>query len=144
MKQIKTIGFDPNRTIWNNQLAREEEKCPQWLKRWGNESNDKLDFLSDFGIITKTSVIYKIRLGLSSNNLFKNQIRTKSDIEEEWLRTTIEWIVEKELKFKNERRFELLKRIADRLELEFDEVLNEEKLQNNSISFDEVFDPDYY
>jgi len=141
---LETLGFDPNKTIWNNQLAREEEKCPQWLKRWGNESNDKLDFLSDFGIITETSIIYKIRLGLSSNFLFENQLRIKSDNEEELLKASFDWIIEKELKFKNERRFKLLNKIADRLEIEFDETLNEEKLTDNSVSFDEVFDANYY
>ena len=141
---VEILGFNPIKTFWDNKLTLDEEKCPQWLKRWGNETGDRLNFLSDFGIITETSIIHKIRLGLSSNYVFEDQLRIKSDNEEELLKASFDWIIEKELAFKNERRFELLKRIADRLELEFDEMLNEEKLKNNSISFDEVFEADYY
>ena len=141
---VEILGFNPNKIIWENKLAQEEEKCPQWLKRWGNESSEKLSFLCDFGIVTDTNIIHRIRLSLSSNNQFEGQLRIKSDKEEELLESTFDWIIERELKFKNERRFELLNRLADRLEIEFDTTLNEEKLENNSIPFDEVFEVDYY
>lgn len=140
---VEILGFNPNKIIWENQLAQEEEKCPQWLKRWGNECSEKLGFLCDFGIVTDTNIIHRIRLSLSSNNQFEGQLRI-SDKEEELLESTFDWIIERELKFKNERRFELLKRLADRLEIEFDTTLNEEKLENNSTPFDEVFEVDYY
>lgn len=134
---VDIIGFEPQKIVLGDvKLLREDEEAPKWLADWANE--EKKEFLRDLKIITSLDEVYKLREAIVKNREFKI-----ANIDEELLAHTLDWIVEKEIEMKSES-YNIAQNIADRLEIEFEEYIDEEKLKKDSKPFEKVFKNDYY
>ncbi len=143
---IKSIlGFNFDEIILIQEISLDDENPPDWLKIWHGDNENKLEFLYDLGVNTVKSPIVKIRKSFISDSLFnKSEIPNNAKLNSSLLENTFEWLAENEIEINNDSKFQLLETVAKEIDIVFDRVLNEEKLENNSMQFDEVFDTNYY
>lgn len=135
----KILGLIPNESVWDENIALEDEKCPDWLKLWGNNS-EKQSFLLDIGFNMNTSPISLLRKSFITSTLFpKKDIANNELLTKFLLNNTLSWIVVNEIFIEEESHYHLLQAIAKEVDVEFDEAFDFESLGS---CFE--WDVDYY
>lgn len=138
----EVLGFNPNDLVSENNIVYEDEVCPPWLLKWISEKDNGTDFIADFGVNTNKSEVSVLRkLFLSNKDIDDFSLENISDL---LLENTLNWIVQKEIKISNKNQFTLLEKIAEKVNIDFDEKEDIEKLNEKAILFNEVITADYY
>ncbi len=118
------IGFNPNSCIFPDHFALKEEKLPQWVQNWIDNTSeedkkskkyDKYQFLAALGVNTKKSNIVKLRDSIQEKKEFKPDW---SNINPRLLIKTLSWLchIKVNLTNKNSTTLKLIKNIYDNIE----------------------------
>lgn len=148
---IKILGFNPTNSVYPSKYACQSEELPDYLLKWINKEDTKIDFLSDLGVWTENSVIVELRKYLSGKikDFNNNRLAQESRFNENELNlfNSFVWLKEKELTLKSAEQFETFKKAKDVInqnrgskgDLEIVEEFNFEKLEQNSANWAESY-----
>jgi len=145
------LGFNPVTSVYPSKYACESEDLPNYLRKWIDKEESKIDFLSDLGIWTENSAIVELRKYLSDkikvfhNNRLSQESRLTED--ETVLFNSFEWLKEKQIKLGTANQFEIFKKVVAVIndnrtgnnDLRIEEEFNFEELTENSIEWDELY-----
>ncbi len=114
----KTIlGFNPNTCVYPSEYACESEKLPDYVIQWINKDEQKIQFLSDFGVWIEDSILVELRrfLNNDTDTFNKTRITQTSRFNEDTtnLFYTFEWLQENEIKLTTQQQFETFEKIAE-------------------------------
>lgn len=122
------FGLIPKLSVWDENIALENEKCPEWLKLWGNNS-EKQSFLLDIGFNMNTGPISMLRKSFITSTLFsKKDIANNELLTKFLLNNTLTWIVANKIFIEEELHYQLLLAIAEEVDVEFEEAFDFESL----------------
>lgn len=130
------LGFNPRISVYPSIYACESEILPNYLMKWIDKEETKIDFLSDLGVWTENSVIVELRKYLSDkikdfhNNRLAQETRFNED--ETNLFNSFVWLKEKEITLKTAEQFETFKKAVD--------VISENRTNNGDLKIKEEFD----
>jgi hypothetical protein len=130
------LEFNPTTSVYPSKYACESEVLPDYLIKWIDKEEAKIDFLSDLGVWTENSVIVELRKYLSdkiknfNNNRLAQEARFND--EEETLFNTFEWLKEKEITLMSEAQFETFRKVV--------EVINDTRTKIGDLEINEDFD----
>lgn len=133
---VNILGFNPITSVYPSKYACESEALPDYLIKWLGKEESKIDFLTDLGIWTESSVIVELRKYLSGkikifhNNSLAQEKRFNEG--ETVLFNSFEWLKEKEIVLKTAEQFETFKKVVA--------VINDNRGNNNDLRIEEEFD----
>lgn len=133
----KILGFDPRTSVYPSEYADFVEVLPDYLIKWVNNEETKIDFLTDLGVWTEKSVIVELRKYLSGeikdfkNNLLEQETRFNED--DFNLLCSLDWLTEKEITLKTLEQLTTIKKVVD--------IINE-NMGNNYFEIEDNFDFD--
>jgi hypothetical protein len=113
----KILGFDPRTSVYPSDYAYSIEVLPDYLIKWVNNEETKIDFLADLGVWTEKSVIVELRKYLNSeikdfkNNRLEQETRFNEDCST--LAISFDWLSEKEITLKTLEQFTTIKKVVD-------------------------------
>ena len=133
---VNILGFNPITSVYPSKYACESEALPDYLIKWIGKEESKIDFLTDLGIWTESSVIVELRKYLSGKiKVFHNNSlaqETRFNEAEIVLFNSFEWLKEKEIVLKTAEQFETFKKVVA--------VINDNRGNNNDLRIEEEFD----
>jgi hypothetical protein len=133
---VNILGFNPITSVYPSKYACESEALPDYLIKWLGKEESKIDFLTDLGIWTESSVIVELRKYLSGKiKVFHNNSlaqETRFNESETVLFNSFEWLKEKEIVLKTAEQFETFKKAVA--------VINDNRGNNNDLRIEEEFD----
>ncbi len=133
---VNILGFNPITSVFPSKYACESEALPDYLIKWLGKEESKIDFLTDLGIWTESSVIVELRKYLSGKiKVFHNNSlaqETRFNESEIVLFNSFEWLKEKEIVLKTAEQFETFKKAVA--------VINDNRGNNNDLRIEEEFD----
>ena len=133
---LNILGFNPIASVYPSKYACESEALPDYLIKWLGKEESKIDFLTDLGIWTESSVIVELRKYLSGKiKIFHNNSlaqETRFNEGETVLFNSFEWLKEKEIVLKTAEQFETFKKAVA--------VINDNRGNNNDLKIEEEFD----
>jgi len=133
---VNILGFNPITSVYPSKYACESEALPDYLIKWVGKEESKIDFLTDLGIWTESSVIVELRKYLSGKiKIFHNNSlaqETRFNEGETVLFNAFEWLKEKEIVLKTAEQFETFKKAVA--------VINDNRGNNNDLRIEEEFD----
>jgi hypothetical protein len=136
IKTVNILGFDPTTSVYPSKYACKSEVLPDYLIKWLNSEEAKIDFLSDLGVWVETSVIVELRKYLGdrikvfNNNRLAQEIRFKEN--ELNLFNSFVWLKEMEISLKTAEHFEKFKKVV--------EVINENRANYGVLEYNIDFD----
>lgn len=130
------LGFNPRKSVYPSNYACESEILPDYIIKWIGKEESKIDFLSNIGVWTDSSVIVELRKYLSGEiNDFNKKRLTKEPRffdDETNLFNSFIWIQENEIIIKTLEQLEAFKKVV--------EVINENRALGGYLIINEVFD----
>ncbi|NBO36805.1 hypothetical protein EBU91_04650, partial [bacterium] len=136
IETLNILGFNPTTSVYPSKYACDSEALPDYLIKWIGSEESKIDFLTDLGIWTESSVIVELRKYLSGKiKVFHNNSiaqETRFNEGEAVLFNSFEWLKEKEIVLKTAEQFETFKKVVA--------VINDNRGNNNDLRIDEEFD----
>lgn len=111
------LGFNPTTSVYPSIYACESEVLPDYLIKWLNSEEAKIDFLSDLGVWVENSVIVELRKYLGGKNKVFNNNRFTQEIRfyenELNLFNSFIWLKEMEITLKTAEHFETFKKVIE-------------------------------
>lgn len=133
---VNVLGFNPITSVYPSKYACEGEALPDYLIKWIDKEESKIDFLTDLGIWTENSVIVELRKYLNDKiKVFHNHRlaqETRFNEDETVLFNSFEWLKGKEIELKTTEQFETFKKVVA--------VINDNRTNNNDLRIEEEFD----
>jgi hypothetical protein len=130
------LGFNPTTSVYPSRYACESEVLPDYIMKWLNFDEAKIDFLSALGVWVENSVIVELRKYLGgrskvfNNNRLAQEIRFKEN--ELNLFNSFVWLKEMEITLKTAEHFEKFKKVV--------EVINENRANYGVLEYNIDFD----
>jgi hypothetical protein len=130
------LGFNPTTSVYPSRYACESEVLPDYIMKWLNFNEAKIDFLSALGVWVENSVIVELRKYLGgrskvfNNNRLAQEIRFKEN--ELNLFNSFVWLKEMEITLKTAEHFEKFKKVV--------EVINENRANYGVLEYNIDFD----
>ncbi len=151
VKTENILGFNPTTSVYPSKYACESELLPDYLIEWLGEEDAKIDFLSDLGVWTESSVIVVLRKYLSGKikDFQNNRLSQETRFNEGELNlfNSLVWLKENEVTFKTAEQFETFKKVVEVInenrtnngDLEIKEDLDVEELEENALVWEESY-----
>ncbi len=142
------LGFNPRTSVYPNEYACESEVLPEYIIKWIDNDETKIDFLSDLGVWTENSVVVDLRKYLKGEiKEFKNNRLAQEERfseEETNLFNSFKWLKEKEITLESPEQFETFNKIVETInenrtgdDLIIQDEYDFEKLKKNSTEWEE-------
>lgn len=132
------LGFNPVTSIYPSKYACKSETLPDYLIKWIDKDESKIDFLADLGVWTKSSAIVVLRKFLSGKTKeFHNHHLAQEkrfNIDEANLFNSFEWLKENKIKLSSDEHFDTFKKIV--------EIINSNR-DNNDLIIEDEYDLEY-
>jgi hypothetical protein len=110
----KLLGFNPKYSVFPNEYACESEQLPDYLIEWIGTDNNKIGFISDFGVWTENSPIVDLRKFWKNGVSFSSNLEreTRFDEDETMLFNSFEWLKENEYQLSTNEQYEIFKKVV--------------------------------
>jgi hypothetical protein len=132
------LGFIPKNSVFPDEYSCDSEKLPDYLTKWIGNDKSKIDFISDLGVWTNSSLIVQMRRFLKgeTESFHNNQIAQEKRFNEneKILFNSFEWLIENKIQLNNKEQIETFKKVVD--------VINENRTNGWTLRIEEKFDFD--